>query len=72
MIKKLFKFLASMQGRAIRVLLGMLILSFGFEVNPVWLVVGVIPLLAGVFDVCVLAPVFGLPYSGSQLRKLKI
>jgi hypothetical protein len=31
--------------------------------------VGLVPLLAGLFDRCVFAPLFGLPFAGPELRK---
>jgi hypothetical protein len=31
-------------------------------------VVGLVPLVAGVFDFCVFAPLFGDPLSGAQIR----
>jgi hypothetical protein len=32
-------------------------------------IVGLVPLLAGLFDRCVFAPLFGLPFVGPELRK---
>jgi hypothetical protein len=36
-----------------------------------WLlaVVGVVPLLAGIFDFCLLAPLAGLPLNGKDIRR---
>lgn len=34
-------------------------------------VVGLVPLLAGLFDFCVFAPLFGAPLSGPQIRSTK-
>ena len=36
-----------------------------------WIVaiIGLVPLAAGVFDRCVFAPLFGLPFVGEQLRQ---
>jgi hypothetical protein len=31
-------------------------------------VVGLVPLLAGVFDVCLFAPLFGAPLKGADVR----
>ena len=31
-------------------------------------VIGVVPLVAGVFDFCVFAPLFGMPLSGPRIR----
>jgi hypothetical protein len=33
------------------------------------MVVGLVPLLAGAFDVCLLSPLFGGPLSGEAVRK---
>jgi hypothetical protein len=30
---------------------------------------GLVPLLAGLLDFCVLAPLFGLPFKGARLRQ---
>jgi hypothetical protein len=30
--------------------------------------IGLVPLIAGVFDFCVFAPLFGAPMSGSRIR----
>jgi hypothetical protein len=32
-------------------------------------VIGLVPLAAGVFDRCVFAPLFGLPFAGPRLRQ---
>jgi hypothetical protein len=32
-------------------------------------IVGLVPLLAGLFDRCVFAPLFGLPFVGPSLRQ---
>jgi len=34
-------------------------------------VIGLIPLLAGLFDFCVFAPLFGAPLSGPKIRASK-
>jgi Inner membrane protein YgaP-like, transmembrane domain len=68
-----FKFLASGTGRIVRIVVGAVLVVLGFFINPTWLgivlvVVGLIPLLAGIFDVCVFAPLFGKPFNGKKLR----
>ena len=65
----LIRFAVSNKGRALRVVVGMMVLAFGFEVNPILILVGIIPLLAGVFDVFLLAPLAGLPFEGMKIRK---
>ncbi len=38
-------------------------------VGAVVAVIGLVPFFAGVFDWCVLAPLFGLPFIGERLRQ---
>jgi len=70
----LFRFLASSAGRWTRVVAGLALIAIGlWVVTGTWgwvlVVVGLVPLAAGVFDVCVFAPLFGLPFAGDRLRK---
>jgi uncharacterized membrane protein HdeD (DUF308 family) len=73
-MKSFFKFLASKNGRIIRIVIGAVLVLLGIFVNMnragaiILIVVGLIPLLAGIFDVCVFAPLFGRPISGKKLR----
>jgi hypothetical protein len=69
-----FSFIAGSAGRVIRAVAGLALILVGvFLVGGVgrWIVVivGFVPLLAGLFDVCVFAPLFGLPFVGPRLRK---
>jgi hypothetical protein len=69
----LVKFLVSPAGRITRVLAGVAliaggILVFGGTAGIVIAVVGAVPLLAGAFDLCVFAPLFGYSISGSRTR----
>lgn len=69
-------FMASMTGRIVRVVAGVALIAWG-----VWglggtggiivAVVGAVPLLAGLFDFCVFAPLFGCPLSGPKIRSGK-
>jgi hypothetical protein len=34
-------------------------------------IVGVIPLAAGMFDICLMAPFFRIPFSGKKIRAMK-
>lgn len=70
----LFGFLAGPVGRVVRILAGVALILVGLFVveGPVsWVLemVGLVPLLAGLFDFCVFAPLFGLPFVGSRLRE---
>ena len=69
----MIQFLASMTGRIIRIVAGVALIVIGvFLVKDVGglvlAVIGLVPLLAGVFDFCVFAPLFGEPLSGKQIR----
>lgn len=70
------RFMASGFGRALRIVAGLALVGLG-----VWLVlvhtivggvivgvIGLIPLLAGLTDICVFAPLFGAPISGQRIR----
>lgn len=65
-------FMASSTGRIARVVAGILIIAFGFGFGgPLGIfvaLVGAVPLLAGLFDFCVFAPLFGCPMSGPKIR----
>lgn len=67
------KFMASTLGRLLRIVAGLILIYIGFFVmkNIVGYVIGVVgfvPLLAGIFDFCVFAPLFGMPFSGKAIR----
>jgi hypothetical protein len=69
----LAKFMASMPGRIVRIVVGAALLLWGFmgleaTTGIVVMVIGLIPLLAGLFDVCLIAPLFGAPLSGVRIR----
>jgi hypothetical protein len=69
----LVKFMASMPGRIVRIVVGAALLLWGFmgleaTTGIVVMVIGLIPLLAGLFDVCLIAPLFGAPLSGVRIR----
>lgn len=66
-------FMASTAGRISRVVAGIALVALGMLVlkgtaGIVVAVVGLVPLVAGLFDFCVLAPLFGCPMSGPKIR----
>ena len=67
-------FMASTAGRITRIVAGIVLIVLGFfvvsntAVGIVLIVVGLVPLLAGIFDFCVFAPLFGNPMSGKKIR----
>lgn len=69
----LIKFLASTAGRIIRVLAGIALVAWGLlgltgTAGIIVAVIGLVPLLAGIFDVCVFAPLFRNPFKGADIR----
>jgi hypothetical protein len=67
-------FMASRNGRIVRIVVGLALVVWGFfgidnvTTGTIVLIVGLVPLAAGIFDFCVLAPLFGAPLSGSKIR----
>jgi hypothetical protein len=73
-MRGIFRFLASSTGRLVRIVAGLILIIVGiWAIGGIagWIVaiIGLVPLLAGLFDRCVFAPLFGLPFSGPDLRK---
>ena len=67
------KFMASTAGRITRIIAGILLIVLGLFVvqgvgGIIMAVVGLLPLVAGIFDFCVFAPLFGDPMSGKKIR----
>lgn len=66
-------FLASNTGRIVRIIGGLALVvwgRFGLSGTTALIVMltGAVPLLAGTFDVCLFAPLFGAPMSGPKIR----
>jgi hypothetical protein len=69
----LIAFLASGTGRVVRIVAGIVLIVLGLVVlqgtaGIIVAVIGAAPLLAGLFDVCLFAPLFGYPLSGPKIR----
>lgn len=65
-------FLGSQPGRVVRVVAGVALIIAGVLLGGWWLAlaaVGLLPLAAGVFDFCVLGPLFHLPFVGPRFRQ---
>jgi hypothetical protein len=68
------KFMSSGLGRVIRIVAGLALIAVGiFLMNGVWgivvAVIGLVPFLAGLFDVCVIGALFlGTPFKGDEVR----
>ncbi len=70
------KFMASTAGRTTRVVAGIVLvlwglLGIGGTAGIVVAIIGLVPLLAGLFDFCVFAPLFGAPFNGPGIRSAK-
>ena len=68
------KFMTSNAGRAVRVVLGLVIISLGMfvvqgTVGTVMSIVGLVPLSGGVFDFCLIGAALGYPLKGVEARK---
>lgn len=65
--------MASGAGRGRRIAAGIGLIAIGVWSGGVtgWIVaaIGLIPLGAGLFDVCLLSPLFGGPFSGEEIRR---
>ena len=65
------KFMASTAGRAVRVIAGVALIVVGGLLGGGWwalAVIGLVPLAAGVLDVCLFNVLFGQPLSGKAVR----
>lgn len=72
----LISFLASTPGRITRIVAGLALIAIGLLAmggsgGIVVAVIGAVPLVAGVFDFCVFAPLFGAPLSGQKIREAR-
>ena len=58
-------------GRGLRIVAGLVLIAVGLYVGGAWgvliAVVGAVPLLAGILNVCVIAPFLGVPFNARQL-----
>jgi hypothetical protein len=70
-------FMSSAAGRILRVIAGLALIGGGVflivseslvTLGIILAAVGVVPLAAGLADVCIFAPLFGAPFSGAKVR----
>lgn len=58
-------------GRGLRIVAGIAVIGAGLYVGGAWgvliAVVGAVPLLAGILNVCVIAPILGVPFNARRL-----
>jgi membrane-associated protease RseP (regulator of RpoE activity) len=58
-------------GRAIRIVIGLLMIGAGTAAGGPWLILavaGLLPLATGVFNVCPISPLFGRSFRGNACR----
>ncbi len=69
-------FMASGLGRGLRIVAGLVLIAVGFfavggTAGYVLCVVGLVPIAAGVFNVCLVGPILGAPFLGSRVKATK-
>jgi hypothetical protein len=65
--------MASSTGRVVRIAAGLALIAWGLlglsgSTGIVVAMIATVPLLAGLFDFCIFAPLFGRPLSGPKIR----
>lgn len=70
----IIKFMVGGAGRIARIIAGIVLIALGLGVigettGLIVAIIGVLPLVAGIFDFCIFAPLFKLPLSGPQVRR---
>lgn len=66
------KFMAGWTGRIIRIVAGIVIIVVALTMiadptlSIIVAIIGVLPILAGVFNFCLIAPLIGAPFSGRK------
>lgn len=68
---RIARFMASPLGRGARVVLGIILIAVGllFVGAPGWIlvIVGLVPIVAGAANICLIAPILGVPFKGTDL-----
>ena len=67
------RFMASPAGRILRILAGIGLIAWGLlgmggANGYIVAVIGAVPLLTGIFDICLFAPLLGYPINGGKVR----
>ncbi len=69
--------MSSAPGRVLRIVVGLGLIGWGLSlvflasstaIGIILAVVGLLPFVAGLFDMCVFAPLFGAPMNGASVR----
>ena len=66
-------FMSSAAGRILRIVAGLVMIGLGARAGTtggyILAIVGLVPLALGIFNGCLLAPMLGVPFKGSELRR---
>ncbi len=67
-------FMAGPFGRGLRIVIGLAMMAWGGSqktgiLGPFVLVAGLAPILAGLFNVCLISPLIGAPFRGREARE---
>jgi hypothetical protein len=67
------RFMSSLAGRLLRIVAGIALIAIGLAVvhgtgGIILAIVGLVPLLAGLFHFCVFAPLFGGPFWAKDIK----
>lgn len=66
-------FMATPLGRGLRIVVGLALIGWGYTLRgttpgTVLMIVGVLPVLAGLLNLCFIAPIIGAPFSGRDAQ----
>ena len=69
-----FRFMVTRTGSIIRMMVGLILIVVGIcwgqgTAGYIMVIIGLVPILAGIFDKCLFAALFKLPSDGSALRQ---
>ena len=67
------RFMSSLAGRLLRIVAGIALIIIGLTVvtgtaGVILAIVGLVPLIAGIVNVCVFAPLFGGPFFAKDIK----
>jgi len=66
-------FMSSAAGRVLRILAGLVMIGLGVKAGTtggyILAIIGLVPLALGIFNWCLFAPLLGVPFKGSELRR---
>lgn len=73
---KFSQFMVTKFGRLLRIILGVVLIAVGLQMKStggnILAVFGLIPIISGVFDLCLVGPLLHLPLRGKAVRALKV